>query len=522
MALANELGEGGRQHFHAISAMSAKYDAADTDKKFSHLLKSGRGDVKIATLFYLAKQAGCEIKSKRTEHIERVATLRAVAVGKPGGYQSKDEAKEAAKRVLIEQDGMQGSDIDEVLDKVFAMPESELQVERKDMVSDLKEFLRQYDLRYNEITGKVEVSGVPINDRMINSIWVKAMETFAGNKKGVSKEVLIAIIESDHVPQYNPIRQFFLDNANLKPEGQIEALIMSLKVPDMQSGEGAKTWSGPVYVNAFLRKWLLSCVASWHGTYSVMMAVLTGAQAAGKTNFFRRLLPDELKQYYADNKLDKGDKDDLLLMATKAIICDDEFSGKSKQDYKMLKEIISKQNITLRRPFGRFAEDFQRIAVLCGCSNEPEIINDPTGNRRIIPIPLIEIDWDKYNAVDKTALWMELYHEWRQIGDGWMLTKDEVKLLNELTTKAHQVATEEEAIWMFFQHPKDGGLTEWLTNTEIRNYIETNSRLHISSQKLGIFLAKHDFERKGVRSGNATRYVYGVVKKRVYSVGDDL
>jgi Primase C terminal 2 (PriCT-2). len=210
MALANELGEGGRQHFHAISAMSAKYDAADTDKKFSHLLKSGRGDVKIATLFYLAKQAGCEIKSKRTEHIERVATLRAVAVGKPGGYQSKDEAKEAAKRVLIEQDGMQGSDIDEVLDKVFAMPESELQAERKDMVSDLKEFLRQYDLRYNEITGKVEVSGVPINDRMINSIWVKAMETFAGNKKGVSKEVLIAIIESDHVPQYNPIRQFFL------------------------------------------------------------------------------------------------------------------------------------------------------------------------------------------------------------------------------------------------------------------------------------------------------------------------
>jgi hypothetical protein len=114
--------------------------------------------------------------------------------------------------------------------------------------------LRQYDLRYNEITGKVEVSGVPINDRMINSIWVKAMETFAGNKKGVSKEVLIAIIESDHVPQYNPIRQFFLDNANLKPEGQIEALIMSLKVPDMQSGEGAKNLVRTGICECFLAK----------------------------------------------------------------------------------------------------------------------------------------------------------------------------------------------------------------------------------------------------------------------------
>lgn len=523
MALANELGEGGRQHFHAISAMSGKYDAANTDKKFSHLLKSGRGDVKIGTLFFMAKQAGCEIKSKRTEHIERVAVLRAVSVGKTGGHPTKDDAKQSAKRILEEQDGMQGSDIDEVIDKVFDLPESELQVDRKDVVSDLKEFLRQYDFRYNEITGKVEISGVPVSDRSINSIWVKAMEAFSGSKKAISKEVLVSIIESDFVPQYNPIRQFFLDNANIKPEGQIDALIASLKVADLQSSESGKNWSGQVFCNAFLRKWLLSCVASWHGTYSVMMAVLTGAQAAGKTNFFRKLLPDELKQYYADNKLDKGDKDDLLLMATKAIICDDEFSGKSKQDYKMLKELISKQTITIRRPFGRFAEDLQRIAVLCGCSNEPEIINDPTGNRRIIPIPVIEIDWDKYNAVDKTALWMELYHEWRQMGEGWMLTKNEVKLLNELTTKAHQVATEEEAIWMFFQHPKDGGLTEWMTNTEIRNYIETNSRLHISGQKLGIFLAKHDFERKGVRSGNGTKYVYGVVKRRNFSsAGDDL
>jgi hypothetical protein len=54
-----------------------------------------------------------------------------------------------------------------------------------------------------------------------------------------------------------------------------------------------------------------------------------------------------------------------------------------------------------------------------------------------------------------------------------------------------------------------------MTNTEIRNYIESNSRLHISAQKLGIFLAKHDFERKGVRSGNGTKYVYTVVKRRL-------
>jgi len=521
MGFAASYRENGRDYFHQVSSLSAKYDRDKCDKKFNQCLKSTQGKVTISTFFYLAKQAGIEIKTERTRHIERVATMRALNVGQNGGYRDKDEAKAATMRILTDVDKLQGEDLEAVVDQVMALPKEELIQEAQDGVAELKEFLRGYDMKFNEITGIVEVDGQNISDRVVNSIYVRALESLGGKKgKGGSKDLLIALIESDFVPAYNPIREFFMQHAHIRPTGLIDRLIGCMRIRDIKySWDEGRYWTGQNYAGLYLRKWLLSCVASWHGTYSVMMVVLTGAQAAGKTNFFRKLLPQELSRFYADNKLDRGDKDDWLLMVTKALICDDEFSGKSKQDYKMLKELISKQTFNIRRPYGRFSEDLERIAVLCGCSNEDEVINDPTGNRRIIPIPLIEIDWEEYNAIDKTALWMELYHEWKRIGNDWMLTKDEVKVLNMLGTSATQVSTEEEAIWMFFGHTNEGGHVEWLTNTEIRNYIEVNSRLHINSTKLGLFLAKHEFPKRFAKENKSSKQVYGVIKKRFGNQG---
>jgi len=97
-----------------------------------------------------------------------------------------------------------------------------------------------------------------------------------------------------------------------------------------------------------------------------------------------------------------------------------------------------------------------------------------------------------------------------------MLTKDEVRTLNILTTNAAQVAAEEESIWMFFDHPDNGGRVEFLTNTEIKNIIETGTRLHVSSTKLGLFLQKNGFAKKTVRNGKNIKHVYGVVKKGAF------
>src|SRR5690606_8591490 len=120
-------------------------------------------------------------------------------------------------------------------------------------------------------------------------------------------------------------------------------------------------------------------------------------QGTGKTEFFRRLLPPELRQYYAESKLDAG-KDDAILMTQKLIIMDDEMGGKSKKESKHLKELTSKQVFTLREPYGRMNVDLQRLAVLCGTTNDLEILND-LHNRRQIPIEVYGIDHEAYNAI---------------------------------------------------------------------------------------------------------------------------
>ena len=77
LALSSELKEGGRSLFHSLSGLSGKYDAEDTDKKYNNCLSTHNGNVRIGTLFYLAKQAGInisEIIHPQTNLIIRAAT----------------------------------------------------------------------------------------------------------------------------------------------------------------------------------------------------------------------------------------------------------------------------------------------------------------------------------------------------------------------------------------------------------------------------------------------------------------
>ena len=63
-ALADELGEGGRDYFHRISRFYSKYSPTDCNYQFDQCLKAKGHGITIKTLFHLAKQAGIEIGRK--------------------------------------------------------------------------------------------------------------------------------------------------------------------------------------------------------------------------------------------------------------------------------------------------------------------------------------------------------------------------------------------------------------------------------------------------------------------------
>ena len=70
-ALAGELGEGGRTYFHQLSQLSGKYNAHDCDVKYNNCLRTYRSNgngVNISTLYWMAEQAGVDLKQFAREH----------------------------------------------------------------------------------------------------------------------------------------------------------------------------------------------------------------------------------------------------------------------------------------------------------------------------------------------------------------------------------------------------------------------------------------------------------------------
>ena len=72
-ALANGLGESGRELYHEVSCMSSKYNTAECDKKYDNCLRTGNGSITLGTFFQMAKDAGVDISATRHTNVADIA-----------------------------------------------------------------------------------------------------------------------------------------------------------------------------------------------------------------------------------------------------------------------------------------------------------------------------------------------------------------------------------------------------------------------------------------------------------------
>lgn len=512
-ALADHYGEAGRDYFHAISEMHPEYNAQTTDVKYDNFLKTNDGSVGIATLFYKCKEHGIQFQTEETRKVEVMTTARR----KVDKGTDLDITESIVK--LAKEEGISEELAREVAKQVQAMPKESLKKDREENVIPLiKAALEAYDIKKNEVTQEIEYKGKPMTTSNLNTIWSE-IATALGTK--CTQSHVDSLIHNDNTRTYNPFLEFFerYQDREVK-HGTIQSLISTVTARHLLNEDGQISDIGPMITQIFIRKWIISLIASMHGTYSLLILVLCGEQGLGKTNFFRWLLPSELRDYYGESKLDRG-KDDEILMCRKLILCDDEFSGKSKNEYKLLKQYASTQFFNLRQPYGRKFEDYRRYAVLCGTSNENEVINDPTGNRRIIPINLVAINFEAYRAIDKIDLLMEAYHIWKTEGDAsWQLNKGEIAQLSMSSADNEQVDTAAEALDVVFEKPTSFEGT-WMTATEVRDTIMKHLEVKFAENRLGIALGKAGFEKKKKKLNDIPRTVYKVkVRKRFDTYGD--
>lgn len=79
-AIATDCGEAGRDYFHRLCHLSAKYQREHAERMFSKALSTGNGEVHLGTVFHLAEMAGVTFVKERTNDNR---TEKAGTVGTP-------------------------------------------------------------------------------------------------------------------------------------------------------------------------------------------------------------------------------------------------------------------------------------------------------------------------------------------------------------------------------------------------------------------------------------------------------
>ncbi len=495
-SIASEFGESGRTYFHALASVSAKYSSNHADTQYNNALKHPDKGITIGTFYWMLQKHGVQLPSNQR-------TVNTIALAK-----KSNRTQEAITQQLVEINGLPSEQAKELVRQVYDRNDitvKSISTDPESLIENLVEWMQgNHIFKKNEITHKIEEYGrdkkiiCELSIERLNTIFLRARSIF--NTTSLTKELLECYIHSEHTKTYNPFKHYISQNRHRTSTGNIDRLISSIE-------------SYTPNYKTFVRKWLLALPAVIEGVPVRLVLAFLGVQLSGKTEFFRRLLPKDLMHYYGESKLTKG-KDDELLMCEKLILMDDEMSGKSRQDEKQFKELTSKKYFSLRSPYGRYNEDFKRLSLLAGTSNETNILNDPTGNTRILPVEIISINHDIYNSVDKDELFMEIIREYESDPNCFQLTKEEIKSLADTSKNYEEIPFEQEVISKFFNnHQEEGGQFIQMTASDIKNEIETCSKQQIKSmKKFGTELRKLFGQPKSKKINGQTAKVYSVVK----------
>lgn len=271
--------------------------------------------------------------------------------------------------------------------------------------------------------------GQTMTDRDVNSMVGNCNAIF--KKTGGLDKVIKTYLNSSKIPEVHPIKAF-LNKEKSKREtyktGLIDQLISCIHVNSDKEDLP--------FVRTVIRKWLLGLSQWRRKRKSSIVLAFTGEQGTRKTTWLSMLLPEELSYYFiicsfSDSPDFKRHKMDKL------IILDDEFDAQNEKSDKLLKRMTSEQDFTHRPLYTERPLTIERSPIYAITSNPTEILNDMTGNRRILPLDIRCLDFEKFEKIDKTDLFIEIDEESKSAKEtAFYLSKDEEKKLNEFSEDA--------------------------------------------------------------------------------------
>ena len=330
----------------------------------------------------------------------------------------------------------------------------------------VEQFLKEnYLFRRNVLNGKVELATKqaskngenaeeetpdnwrPLTQEALNSIIRRAKKEQVC-EKGSPKTEIMEFVHSEDVPTHNPISHYL---SNLpKWDGQNHIAQLFNRLPGITSEQ-----------QGFLAIWLRSAVAHWlqmdtlHGNECV--PVLIGAQGCGKTTFYHRLLPSELREYYLDhlNLSNKFDKE--MALTNNLLVNLDELEAIRPSQHAALKQTLSKSKVNGRPIYGASQEDRPRFASFVATTNNPHPLTDPTGSRRYICLSIPDgLFINNTGEIDYGQLYAQVMYELNVTKTPYWFSNEEVARIQQLNQNYLEQKDIAEMVEVCFRKPKEG------------------------------------------------------------------
>ena len=146
--------------------------------------------------------------------------------------------------------------------------------------------------------------------------------------------------------------------------------------------------------------------------------VFVGDQGIGKSMFLRTLLPKERPEWFTDGlDLSGNSKEIVEALQGRVIVEVSEMAGSTGARLERLKAFLSRQDDGgVRLSYRENPEPLPRRAVMAGTTNRTDSLpNDPSGNRRFVPVPLNAPDGAVEAFINgiREQLWAEALHRYR-------------------------------------------------------------------------------------------------------------
>ena len=321
------------------------------------------------------------------------------------------------------------------------------------------------DLRYNERSARLEF----LNTSDDFPKWKNSDDMIrAGLRERVSEEFLYTAKEGP-MPltigkdRFADLIDALLDSRRVDP---FKAWLDEL--PEWDGEHRLDFWISHCFeirdMNDELLRWasysvLMGAVARTYepGEKHDEMVILVGPQGLGKSTVWAWLLPPANRRaWFSDAlKFHTDLKTQVEALQGRVLVEVAEMAGSTRAEVESIKGFLARQDDgAVRLTYRRDPIDLPRRCIIVGSTNDPRCLpNDPSGNRRFVPVPVTAGDPRKIRAfmnAEREQLWAEAKHRVIDLKEpAWL--PDELKPQQEIENEIYRATDEiaEDAVMEF-------------------------------------------------------------------------